>query len=217
MPSPSSGDPPAAAAARQVITAAARWRAGHFPLVIAIDGHGAAGKSAIAGLVAAATGAALVHTDDFFTPLLAAAEANDGPAISRYYDWARLRSEALEPLRAGCAASFRPYDWDRGDASAGDGPAGRRTVTARPGSLIVLEGVSSAAPALSDLVHRAVFVDTPPPERLARLRARIRPEEWDDDWLAAEQAYFDLTRPRSSFDLVVSGAGGSVAIGSAGS
>jgi uridine kinase len=200
MPPASSGDPAGAAAARQVITAVAGWRAGRSRLVIAIDGHGAAGKSAIADLVAAATGAALVHTDDFFIP----AAANGGPAISHYYDWTRLRSEALEPLRAGRPASFRRYDWDCGPAD--DGTAGDDVVTVRPSSLIVVEGVSSAAPALSDLVHRAVFVDTPPPERLGRLRARVRPEEWDDDWLAAEQAYFDLTRPRSSFDLTVSGA-----------
>lgn len=224
MPRATSGDPAGAAAARQVITAVARWRGGHSPLVIAIDGHGGAGKSAIAGLVAAATGAALVHTDDFFTP-------SGGRAISRYYDWARLRSEALEPLRAGRSASFRRYDWGPGTGGGGTGgggtaaggPAGESTasesparestarestVTVRPSSLIVVEGVSSAAPALSDLVHRAVFVDTPAPERLGRLRARVRPDEWDDEWLAAEQAYFDTTRPRSSFDLIVSGAGG---------
>jgi uridine kinase len=196
MPRATSGDPAGAAAARQVITAVARWRGGHSPLVIAIDGHGGAGKSAIAGLVAAATGAALVHTDDFFTP-------NGGPAISRYYDWARLRSEALEPLRAGRSASFGRYDWEPG--TGGGSTAGESTVMVQPSSLIVVEGMSSAAPALSDLVHRAVLVDTPAPERLGRLRARVRPDEWDDEWLAAEQAYFDTARPRSSFDLVVSG------------
>jgi uridine kinase len=193
----SSGDPAGATAAGQVITAAARWRSGRSQLVIAIDGHGGAGKSAIASLVAAATGAALVHTDDFFTPARACA----GPAISSYYDWARLRAEALEPLRAGRTASLRRYDWARGTASD-------VAVRVQPSCLIVVEGVSSAAPALADLVHRAVFVDTPQPERLGRVRARVQPEEWDDDWLAAEQAYFDLIRPRSSFDLIVSGAGG---------
>jgi uridine kinase len=194
MPSRNSGDPaPAAAAARQVIDAAARWRAAHTGLVIAIDGHGAAGKSTIAGIVADLTGAALVRTDDYFIEAAGPAPGENpggpGLAIARYYDWDRLRAEALEPLRAEAPGPLRA------------GPA------ALPSSLIVVEGVTSAAPAFSDLVDRSVFVDTPLQERMLRLRARVRPEDWDDDWLVAEQAYFDQVRPLPSFDLVVSGAG----------
>ena len=50
-----------------------------------------------------------------------------------------------------------------------------------------------------------MLVDTPKPVRLRRLHARVTAEEWDDDWLTAEQAYFDATRPPSSFDLIVPG------------
>lgn len=203
MPGRGSGDPALAAAAHCVISAVGRWRGARSPLVVAIDGHGAAGKSTIAGRVAEATGAALVHTDDFFRP---PAGADAGLAIGRYYDWARLRAEALEPLLAGRASSFRAFDWEPdGTGLGGTGLGG--TVTVLPSHVIVVEGVSSAAPALSDLVHRAVFVDTPPAERLRRLRERVRPEDWDDEWLAAEHAYLDLARPRSSFDLIVPGAG----------
>jgi uridine kinase len=109
-----------------------------------------------------------------------------------------MRTEALGPLRAGRHATFRRFDWERGT-----GPSG--TVTVRPAALIVLEGVFSAAPELSDLVNRFVFVDTPEPERLRRLHARLTPGEWDSDWLIAEQAYFGVVRSPSSFDLVVSG------------
>jgi hypothetical protein len=192
MPIPGSpGEPPA----RQVISAAVGWRAGHgaHVLVIAIDGHGAAGKSTIAAAVAEATGATLVHTDDFFAPA-----APREPGLSGYYDWRRLRAEALEPLRAGRAAEFRRFDWERGRGLDG-------TVSVTPAPLIMLEGVFSASPELSDLVDRSVFVDTPEPERLRRLRAQTTPSEWDDEWLKAEQAYFGLVRPPSSFDLIVSG------------
>lgn len=193
-----------AAAARRVVGAAASWeavRAGTRAgargrvLVVAIDGHGAAGKTTLAGAVAEATGASLVHTDDFFQPRRAPGRR----ALSCYYDWRRLRAQALEPLLAGRGVAFRRFDWERGCGLDG-------TVTVAPGALIVLEGVFSAAPELSDLVDRSVFVDTPQAERLGRLRTRVAPEEWDEDWLIAEQAYFDLTRPPSSFDLIVRGA-----------
>jgi uridine kinase len=210
------GGSPGQLAARRVISAMAGWRAAHQAavLVVAIDGHGAAGKSTIASVVAEATGAALVHTDDFFEPgpehrespcarlrtAQARVSAPAGPALSAYYDWRRLRAEALEPLRAGRAATFRRFDWERGAGLDG-------TVRVTPEPLIVLEGVFSASPELSDLVDRSVFVDTPEPERLRRLRAQVTPEEWDDEWLKAEQAYFGASRPPSSFDLIVPGRG----------
>ena len=169
-------------------------------LVVAIDGHGAAGKSTIAEAVARATGAALVHTDDFFrsSPTPPPPTAAGGLALRDYYDWRRLRAQALEPLRARRAATFRRFDWERGRGL--DGP-----VTVEPNDLLLVEGVFSAAPELSDLVDRSVFVETPETERLRRLRRQVTPEEWDADWLIAEQAYFDLVRQPSSFDLVVTG------------
>ncbi len=219
------------AAGIRVAGAAAGWQAERAAtraglaarLVVAIDGHGAAGKSTLAAAVAAATGAALVHTDDFFRadppggpapggqalggqalggPAAGGPEpggpAAGGQALGGYYDWRRLRTQALEPLRAGRAAAFRRFDWERGSGLDG-------RVTVAPAPLILLEGVFSAAPELADLVDRSVFVDTPRAERLRRLRRRVLPDEWDDDWLNAEQAYFGAVRPPSSFDLVVRG------------
>ena len=190
-------------AAAQVIAAITGWQAGAAGvLVVALDGHGASGKSTIASAVAAATGAALVHTDDFFRWPAAGQLATSGRTmpVDCYYDWQRIRAEALEPLRAGREATFRRFDWQAG-APAGD-PA-----TVEPRDVVVLEGVFSAAPQLGDLVDQSVLVATPEPERLARLRRRVSPEEWDEGWLAAERAYFTAIRPPGSFSLVVAGVG----------
>jgi uridine kinase len=232
MPGDGSGGRWPAVAAGLVIGAVGRWRppmpgTGARPgvLVVAIDGHGASGKSTIARIVAAATGAALIHTDDFFAAPAwspGAGRSSGGPpeagpagglreagtpcgpleaeqALGCYYDWRRLRAQALEPLLRGQPASFRRFDWDRGSGLGG-------TVSVQASDVIIVEGVFSAAPALSGLVDRSVFVDTPEPERLRRLRRRVLPEEWDDDWLSAERAYFAMVRPPASFDIVVPGA-----------
>jgi uridine kinase len=197
---------PRGGSAGRVIRAATRWQAaqpgGRGVLVLAIDGHGAAGKSTLADAVARATGAALVHTDDFFRawPAGSAPAAAGARAMARYYDWRRLRAEALGPLRERRGATFRRFDWERGSGLDG-------TVAVEPSGLVLLEGVFSAAPELADLVDRSVFVQTPEPERLRRLRRLVTPGEWDEDWLAAERSYFGLTRPPASFDLVVPGTG----------
>jgi uridine kinase len=167
------------AGAAEIVAAIDRWW-GRAPLVVAIDGHGAAGKTTLAAEVAAVRPATVIHTDDYFHP---PRETADPRPMARYYAWPALRERALGPALR----------------QLGEGPGGPSAQ-----GLILVEGVSSAAPALADLVTRAVFVHTPEPLRLARLRGRISAEEWDEEWLAAEREYF-TSRPPDSFDLVVSG------------
>jgi uridine kinase len=170
------------AAAQQLLRAIGTWQIEErgLPFVLAIDGHGAAGKTTIAAEVAAALEAMVVPTDDYFHD----AEDNGDPRpMAQYYSWQALRDERLEP-------AIRRV---RRDPEHRLGP-----------HLILVEGVSAAAPALADLIDRAVFVQTPEPVRLERLHGRISDEEWDEEWLYAERLYF-ASRPPDSFDLVVSG------------
>jgi hypothetical protein len=166
--------------------------------VVAVDGHGASGKTTLAGRLCDLCEASLVHTDDFFIPE-AAAGGDGGQAIGSYYDLARLRREALGPLRAGREAVYRPYDWDSGRLSD-------EYTHVAPAGLVVVEGVCSAGPALRDLVDKTIYVKTPEAERMSRLRGLIAPEDWDDEWLRAERRYFADIAPEESFDIVISGA-----------
>jgi uridine kinase len=188
-------------AARQIAAAVNGWRRERIgPLVVAIDGHGAAGKSVLAAAVATLVAATVVHVDDFFRAAGSAAIDGESP-MAAYYDWERLRREALEPLRAGRRASFRAFDWQSDGYLPG-------LIVAEPAELVLLEGVSSSAAALADLIDRTVLVQTPESERVARLHERIADEAWDEEWLAAERSYFS-GRPEGWFDLVVSGSAAS--------
>jgi uridine kinase len=188
---------PEAKVVERVIAELNAWRRDAVGvLVVALDGHGASGKTTIARGVVAATGAALVHTDDFFRERRASLPTGAAP-LADYYDWPALRTQALEPLRAGRPATFPRRHWEEPE-SAG------REIVIEPRSVVVLEGVSAATPELADLVDRCVLVATPESERLRRLHGRIADQDWDADWLQSEQAYFD-SRPASIFDLIVPG------------
>jgi len=159
--------------AEQIVAAIRGWQAETPPpLVVAIDGYGASGKTTLALEVTLALDAAPVHMDEFFDDV--PVSAGDGRPMSRYYDWDGLRWGTLEPTIAYASP------------------------------LILVEGVSSASPALADLITHTIFVATPEPVRLKRLHERIADEDWDEDWLAEERVYF-ASRPPESFDLIVPG------------
>jgi hypothetical protein len=86
--------------------------------------------------------ASVVAGDDFYRDLpeerrwaLTAAEG-----VDLYFDWQRLRREALEPLRAGRAARYRPFDWREGAGLAG------LVVEVVPTPVIVVDGRTSPGP-----------------------------------------------------------------------
>ena len=84
-------------------------------MVVAVDGASAAGTSTLAAEVGRRLRASVVG-GDFYRVMpeeqrwrLSAAEG-----VEQYFDWQRLRREALEPLRAGRPARYRPFDWRTG-------------------------------------------------------------------------------------------------------
>jgi hypothetical protein len=186
------GDAAPAGAAAKLLAAIRDWqRQQPAPLVVAVDGRGAVGKTTLVTAVVALLPATVIHTDDFF--LLPATSA-PAPEIADYYDLARLRREALEPLRAGHIARYRGHDQSRPDAEP-------QVVALAPAGVILVEGVGACTDPLKDLVDRRVLVQVPDTERLARLRRLVKPGHWDDAWLAAESRYFDALGER--LDLII--------------
>ncbi len=138
--------------------------------------------------------------DDFYRDIADAERRALTPTegVERYFDWERLRAEALVPLRAGCAARFRVYDWASGGGLG-------ETLKLSPESIVVVEGVYSARPELADLVDVTILVESGVVERLRRRRERHDALEWEVRWDAAETVYFRDVRPRHTFDHIVSG------------
>lgn len=170
-------------------------------MIIAVDGYSASGKSTFAAVLAAELDAVMVHGDDFYRVMDEEERIGLSPAqgADLNYDWARLREQALQPIKAGRAGRFRPYDWATNDLSPHE-----VTIPARP--VVVVEGLFVSRPELADLIDFAVFVAADPELRQRRQHERAdASQDWLQRWEAAEDWYFRNARAPETFDAIVAG------------
>jgi uridine kinase len=172
------------------------------PLIVGIDGAGGAGKSTLArGIDDANAGrVSIVRCDDFYHPLTGAQNSRltAEEAYEHYFDWRRLRDEALMALRSGQRARYQRYGWST-DRLA-------EWVEAEPREILVVEGVFSMRPELRPLLDIAIFIETPREERQRRMLARRQDSAaWMARWMSAEDWYLEHVAPHRHADLVVEG------------
>jgi uridine kinase len=184
------------------LTRAIRDLAGEI-VIVAIDGHSAAGKSTLAAEVAGQVGAVVIDGDDFY----AGGSADEWDAMSaaakadHCIDWRRQRP-ILEALARGEPATWRPYDWEANDGSLMTEPT-----VCPPAPVVILEGVYSARPELADLFDLRVLYDAPPDSRHRRWVEREGEgyfDEWARRWSEAEEWYFTRVMTPDRFDLILS-------------
>lgn len=171
------------------------------PVTVGVDGHSAAGKSTFASRLTDHLNAALVNGDHFYRVMEPGERARLGPAegVDLYYDWERMRDEALAPLYRGDTARYRPYDWDANTL-------GSRTITVAPRQVVIVEGLFVSRPDLDSINDLVVLIVADPQVRRGRQLARSDASDtWLKRWDAAERWYFDHVRPPKRFDVIVNG------------
>jgi uridine kinase len=155
-------------------------------VVVAVDGRSGAGKTLLAGALAARWDAATVHMDDLY-------DGWSGLAAGV----ARLCREVVAPLVAGRPVVFRRFDWVAG----GPGDA----VRVDPGGVVVVEGVGSACGPCADLLHLRVWLEAPGAVRRHRALGRdgeVFVPHWDA-WARQEEELLARARPQRRADVVI--------------
>lgn len=167
-------------------------------VVVGISGYAGAGKSVLARrVVDGVDGAVRVRGDDFLDPVRVHQRSADWDGVERE----RLRSEVLEPFRAGLNAEVRQLDWN-------SGRLGEPTPLPRA-SVLVIDAIGIFHPDLLPWFDLTVWVDTDLQQALERGMARDRAAGldhdrlWTDVWASNDHAFEQTFSPRTHADLVL--------------
>lgn len=164
-------------------------------IMVAIDGRCASGKTTLCGIISERTDCCVVHADDFFlrteqrTP-------ERFTEIGGNIDYERIRDEVLIPFGRTGQGIYRPFSC-------------RYMKLIEPvsfsGNMLVIEGSYSMHPALWEYYDLSVFMTTPPPTQLRRLKERSPKliDRFMNEWIPMEEKYFNGYNIAEKSDMII--------------
>ena len=179
-----------------VLQAAAKLQK-NDPIIIAIDGRAASGKTTLSDLLKRILSADVIHMDDFFLPLdLRTAERLAEPGGNIHYE--RFLEEIVPSLKKKKPFSYRIFDCSRMDYN------GKQTISSAPFCLV--EGAYSCHPLFGEYADLKVFSDISPEEQMQRIRKRngeTMAEMFRNRWIPMEEAYYSHFHIKEKADIIL--------------
>ena len=183
--------------AQSIAFAAQHLQGAPAPLLIALDGRCAAGKTTLSNRLAEQYGWGVIHLDDFFLqPAQRTPQRLAEPGGN--LDRERLISEVLLPLTRHRPGVYRVFDCRTMGFAAVPRP-----LPAAP--VVLLEGSYACHPDLRPLCGLHVFLTVDPGEQLRRLTARnpARLQDFRTRWIPMEEQYFRYFHIPETCDLTL--------------
>ena len=153
------------------------------PVLAALDGRCAAGKTTLARALGERYGWQVIHMDHFFLrPEQRTLQRLSTPGEN--VDHERFLAEVLRPLREGRMACYRPFDCHT--MALGE------PVRVEPTPVILVEGAYACHPSLWDCYDLHAFLTVQPELQQARILQRNGPEgleTFQRRWIPLEEAY----------------------------
>ncbi len=172
-------------------------RPGERPLVIALDGRAASGKTTLAADFAAVTGAGIIHMDDFFLPpVLRTPRRLQTPGGNVHYE--RFITDVLPHLTRTEDFAYPRFD------CACMALRGERAV--KGSGVYLTEGAYSCHPALREYMNVRAFSDIDAREQRARILRRNgeqQLEQFEKRWIPMEESYFGAYRIRERAHILL--------------
>ena len=166
------------------------------PVLVAIDGPCAAGKTTLGVKLQEKFDCNLFHMDDFFLRPEQRTEARFQEPGGNV-DYERFREEVLEPLKRGEAFSYRPFDCKTFTLA--------QPVAVTPKKLTIIEGSYSHHPYFENPYDLKVFLDVDP--EVQRQRILMRPaflhQRFFESWIPMENGYFEAFSVKEQADLII--------------
>ena len=167
------------------------------PVLVALEGGSASGKSTLGAQLAQAMGATLVHMDDFFLPVeLRTPERFAQPGGNVH--WERVKAEVLQPLKEG-----KPLEYGVFDCSV---MAVSRTVRETAEDVVIVEGAYALHPQLREYFDLKVFLQIDPQtqkERILNRNGEQMLQRFVKEWIPLEQQYFAAWGVPDCCDLIL--------------
>lgn len=172
-------------AVKVISEAANKLKTDGCPVLTAIDGRCASGKTTLAAALQKELGCAVFHMDDFFLR----PEQRTRERLCRAgenIDHERFLEEVLKPLRKGeKTVVYRPFDCGSMRLS--------EEVRVNVGDICVIEGSYSCNSALWDYYDLRIFLDVDKDEQIRRIVFRNgedRVGDFRERWIPLEEKYF---------------------------
>lgn len=169
---------------------------------MAIDGRSGVGKSTFAKRLGEKVKGVIITGDDFYSGGSDEEWNKLSPKekVEKCIDWKRMGKEVLKPLLSGKSASWHPFNFNTGKGLSSE------VLTAKPSSVILLDGAYSSRPELDDLIDLSVLVEADNDNRREMLTKREGVAfmgNWHNVWDVAEDYYFTHVRPKKLFNFII--------------
>lgn len=168
------------------------------PLIIAIDGRCASGKTTLAAAIKEKTGCNVIHADDFFLRREQRTQERLEEAGGNI-DYERLRDEVLIPL--SCEGKCIYHRFDCKSMSILD-----ERIVIEPNPLTVVEGSYSCHPMLWKYYDFRVFMNAVQDKQIERIALRngaAAVTVFQNRWIPLEEKYFSEYRVAERCDMIV--------------
>ncbi len=166
------------------------------PLIIAIEGGSASGKTTLGKMLKEIFYATVFHVDDYF--LMPHQRTKERLAeIGGNFDRERLLNEILIPVKNGETVNFSRFDCKTQSLMPPE--------TVKPQRITVIEGAYSMHPELREFYDLTVFLDIDKELQKARVTARNgeMASRFFNEWIPLEDSYFEELDIKKKSDIII--------------